>query len=88
VNPKLSKFCTDLTAITQDMVDSGVPIGEAIKRHAEWLRGHGLVGDGEEEGLPRFVNQTLKIQSLEHPSTRAFSRHFRAPDRVLEGYLE
>jgi len=60
VNPKLSKFCTDLTAITQDMVDSGVPIGEAIKRHAEWLRGHGLVGDGEEEGLPRFVNQTLK----------------------------
>ena len=41
--PKLTNFCTALTAITQDMVDSGVVLKRAVERFHEWLRGHGLV---------------------------------------------
>lgn len=43
VNPILSKFCTELTAITQDMVDGGVPLPEALRLHTEWLRSHKLL---------------------------------------------
>lgn len=63
MNPKLSKFCTELTAITQEMVDSGVRIEEAIEKHSEWLRGHGLVGDGEEEGLPRYEHRAFNLKT-------------------------
>lgn len=35
------------------MVDAGVPLGEAMRRHTEWLRHHGMLGKqarGEEGG--------------------------------------
>ena len=43
VNPVLSKFCTDLTGITQDMVDTGVSLAEALRLHTSWLEQHGLL---------------------------------------------
>ena len=36
--PTLSDFCTELTGITQDQVDSGVSISEAIFYFHEFLR--------------------------------------------------
>lgn len=36
--PKLTKFCIDLTKITQDKVDSGVAFPTALKNHELWLR--------------------------------------------------
>ncbi len=37
INPQLSKFCTDLTGITQDMVDSADTIGKVYKEHIKWI---------------------------------------------------
>jgi len=37
-SPKLSGFCTQLTGITQKMVDSGIPLQTAIMMFQEWIR--------------------------------------------------
>ena len=34
---KLTAFCTELTGITQEQVDAGISIAEAITRHSDWL---------------------------------------------------
>lgn len=41
-NPTLSTFCTELTAITQDMVDAGVELSQALEQYTAWLSSHGL----------------------------------------------
>jgi inhibitor of KinA sporulation pathway (predicted exonuclease) len=38
VLPKLTKFCTELTGITQEIVDAGVVFGSAFQKHQAWLR--------------------------------------------------
>nr|QBK85899.1 MAG: exonuclease [Marseillevirus LCMAC101] len=42
--PKLSNFCTELTGITQDMVDKGCTFQEAVKDYSKWLHENGLMG--------------------------------------------
>lgn len=37
INPTLSKFCTELTGITQDKVDRGYNFPDTLKRHIKWL---------------------------------------------------
>ena len=44
-HPKLSDFCTELTGITQDMVDKGCTIQEAVKDYNKWLYQNGLMGN-------------------------------------------
>lgn len=44
INPVLTKFCTELTGITQDMVDHGVTLAEANKMFMEWLLTHVTFG--------------------------------------------
>jgi inhibitor of KinA sporulation pathway (predicted exonuclease) len=36
-NPTLTPFCTQLTGITQSIVDGGVPFLEALASHTRWL---------------------------------------------------
>ena len=43
VNPTLTDFCKDLTAISQSDVDSGVLLGEALDMYGDWLRKNDLV---------------------------------------------
>ncbi len=50
VNPKLSAFCQDLTAISQQDVDRGVLLREAIDLHAQWLRENGLATAADGDG--------------------------------------
>lgn len=38
VNPALTPFCTTLTGITQEQVDSAEPLMEVLKQHHTWLR--------------------------------------------------
>ncbi|PRW45744.1 ERI1 exoribonuclease 2-like [Chlorella sorokiniana] len=45
-HPVLTQFCTELTGITQDMVDAGVPLREALAQHEAWLREQGILGKG------------------------------------------
>lgn len=47
LNPVLSNFCTDLTAITQETVNSADLFVDVLAHHTAWLRGHGLVPNGE-----------------------------------------
>mmetsp|Transcript_27881 Transcript_27881/g.49863 ORF Transcript_27881/g.49863 Transcript_27881/m.49863 type:complete len:189 (+) Transcript_27881:140-706(+) len=43
VNPTLSNFCKELTAITQEQIDtSGVYLRNALEAYAAWLTGTGL----------------------------------------------
>lgn len=37
-SPRLSTFCTNLTGITQDKTDNGIPLQTAIMVFQEWLR--------------------------------------------------
>jgi inhibitor of KinA sporulation pathway (predicted exonuclease) len=36
-HPILSEFCTNLTGITQDLVNDGVTLEEALEQHRKWL---------------------------------------------------
>lgn len=45
VHPRLTAFCTELTGITQTMVDAGVPFVEAIKSLQDWMHEQGLLDD-------------------------------------------
>ena len=46
-HPILSSYCTELTGITQDQVDSGISLMEALDMHKEWLDEHGLISLSE-----------------------------------------
>ena len=39
-NPKLTKFCTELTGISQEVVDAAPVLSEAMKLLDEWLRNY------------------------------------------------
>mmetsp|Transcript_64032 Transcript_64032/g.150655 ORF Transcript_64032/g.150655 Transcript_64032/m.150655 type:complete len:426 (-) Transcript_64032:84-1361(-) len=47
-NPILTKFCKELTAITQEQVDAGVLLPKAIELHQQWLETNlpGGIGGG------------------------------------------
>jgi ERI1 exoribonuclease 3 len=62
VHPQLAPFCTELTGITQDMVDAGVSLEEALVLHQQWLDRHNIVSAGDEasenEEKKRFLYVT------------------------------
>eukprot|EP00040_Diaphanoeca_grandis_P018423 m.96872 g.96872 ORF g.96872 m.96872 type:complete len:770 (+) comp26934_c2_seq1:144-2453(+) len=58
VHQTLSKFCTDLTGITQDMVDNGKPLKEVLKNHRDWLLANGLNPDNHLEQGKKFIYVT------------------------------
>ena len=41
-NPNLSEFCKNLTGITQEQVNIGIPLKEALKSHYKWVSDHVL----------------------------------------------
>ncbi|XP_040379226.1 ERI1 exoribonuclease 2-like [Oryza brachyantha] len=45
-HPRLSDFCRELTGISQEDVDGGVELAEALRRHDEWLQETGVKGGG------------------------------------------
>ena len=48
INPKLTDFCKNLTAITQTQVDNGCNLRETLKLYDEWLRSNYLIGKNSE----------------------------------------
>ena len=55
LNPTLTRFSVDLTAITQADVDAAPPIEDALPRFVVWLRARGLVdADGGRLGAWSF----------------------------------
>ena len=56
LNPVLTQFSIELTAITQDMVDTAPTIDQVIVKYMRWLRGIGLVdNDGNRIGNWTFA---------------------------------
>ncbi|CAJ1938926.1 unnamed protein product [Cylindrotheca closterium] len=45
VHPKLSSFCTELTGISQEAVDEGISLKNALYLHSEWINKHNLTND-------------------------------------------
>ena len=43
--PQLTPFCTELTGITQDMVEAGPVWSEVLSQFVDWYHGHGLTPD-------------------------------------------
>lgn len=46
IHPKLNSFITDLTGITQDMVDGQPILPEVLKSFDGWMRSEGLLNEG------------------------------------------
>lgn len=42
IHPELTTFCTELTGITQEQVNGGIPIRDAIDRVHTFLEGLGI----------------------------------------------
>eukprot|EP01126_Amoeba_proteus_P025011 TRINITY_DN2503_c0_g1_i1.p1 TRINITY_DN2503_c0_g1~~TRINITY_DN2503_c0_g1_i1.p1 ORF type:complete len:125 (-),score=26.37 TRINITY_DN2503_c0_g1_i1:495-869(-) len=43
-NRKLSKFCKELTGITQEVVDTALPLADVLKQFERWLESYNFVG--------------------------------------------
>ncbi|XP_071797658.1 ERI1 exoribonuclease 2-like [Asterias amurensis] len=56
-NTQLSEFCTELTGITQDQVEAGIPLRFCLSRFSRWLKENeeekNIVYNCEEEGKKR-----------------------------------
>lgn len=74
INPNLSEFCTELTGITQEQVDSADEFPAVLKRFELWLKENGLgvkhnyaiVTDGPWD-MGRFLYGQCKISEIEYP---------------------
>ncbi|XP_050713231.1 3'-5' exoribonuclease 1-like isoform X3 [Eriocheir sinensis] len=76
VNPKLTTFCTNLTGITQDMVNFAPSFPEVLEKFNVWLEGHKLntpqarmtvLTDGPWD-MGRFLHQQCRISQVPYPS--------------------
>jgi ERI1 exoribonuclease 3 len=54
-HPKLTPFCTQLTGITQEMVDDGKPIANVFTELEAWLVARGLLEAGTGKKLCKFL---------------------------------
>lgn len=56
INPRLTEFCTELTGITQEMVDKAEKFPVVFQQAEEWMRNHGLLGQsGNRRNRQKFV---------------------------------
>lgn len=60
-NPILTSYCTELTGITQEKVDAGLPFREAFQKHYEWLKKEVPEGYLENTIVVTWGNWDLKI---------------------------
>jgi len=74
VNQILSDFCTELTGITQDKIDSGISFTDALIAHKSWLEKNlGEIDKLVEEG--RLLILTCGSWDLVHCAPGEFRRH-------------
>ncbi|GAB4821383.1 hypothetical protein N2152v2_008429 [Parachlorella kessleri] len=68
-HPQLASFCTELTGITQDMVEAGISLEATLERHTVWLREQGLLGQGKS-----FVQMEGECKWRQLPKPKYLSR--------------
>jgi len=75
VNPTLTEYCTNLTGITQDMVEDGMMFARALQHFEEWLLSHELgtkytftiVTDGCYD-MGRFLYKQCQLSGIKYPT--------------------
>ena len=96
--PQLTKFCTELTGITQQVVEEqGVLFDEGFRLHVEWLRKHGLDPDRPEQKfaivtcgnwdlksmLPRQLQMQSRRGSKQCKAPRCYQRWVNIKDACV-----
>ncbi len=60
------------------MVNSGVPINEALERHTSWLGSHGLIsGQSNDDGKRNRPNDGLYIHTCTHTDVHTYMHTHR-----------
>ncbi len=87
-HPILSPFCTQLTGITQEMVDSGVPIATVFTELEAWLVARDLVEAGTGKKLRSFLFVTCGDWDLKTALPINWSLAFEKKKRRLPAYFD
>ena len=70
-NPRVSAFCFELTTITQEQVDGGVSLAEAMRRHQDFVAPYmadGLLLTCGDWDLKTMLPADAKLNDIEVPS--------------------
>ncbi len=87
-HPLLTPFCIELTGITQEMVDAGVPVAAAFQELEEWLAACGLVDAHTGKKLCKFAFVTCGDWDLKTALPINWSLAFPGKKRRLPGYFD
>lgn len=103
INPKLSSFCTELTGITQEQVDSADSFKNVLKCFESWLKENNLtnrkqfviVTDGPWD-MSRFLYGQCQYSKVEYPKwgiewvnlRKSFSNFYKCKRFCLKSMLE
>ena len=90
VHPTLSEFCTELTGITQEIIDEkGLPLTESLKLHRKWIDDCGIVPwhlcRGEEDKT--FLYLTCGDWDLNQCLPRQLKYHGQSPDACFKAWI-
>jgi inhibitor of KinA sporulation pathway (predicted exonuclease) len=80
--PRLTRFCTDLTGITQATVDAGMTFEEAMRSNCAWLRANHLDPNNPNRPDARFAVVTCGNWDLESMLPRQLALLQRLGHRV------
>lgn len=80
-NPTLTKFCTDLTGITQEQVNNGISFYDAYIQHLNWLQSH-------VPSIDDVVIMTFAQSDMEDFAISEFHRHKIVPNEVYLRYID
>jgi inhibitor of KinA sporulation pathway (predicted exonuclease)/predicted NAD-dependent protein-ADP-ribosyltransferase YbiA (DUF1768 family) len=74
VHPQLTRFCTKLTGITQDMVSSKLPLRQVLALHGEWRREMNIVALHSEvaDAAVAKVPESKKGAGADRSKTKTF----------------
>jgi inhibitor of KinA sporulation pathway (predicted exonuclease) len=94
-NPLLTPFCKELTAISQDDVDSGVSLAEALVMHTRWLEEHGVNASlDRDSGTVSFSGPTAcvvtwtDVDVLTTLHTQTVSEEIELPPLFRQGWID
>ena len=87
-HPQLTPFCTELTGITQEMVDKGDPIDTVFTDLEAWLVARGLVEANSGKKLKTFLFATCGDWDLKTALPINWSLAFPGKKRRLPAYFD
>ncbi|KAL3941432.1 MAG: hypothetical protein SGBAC_004202 [Bacillariaceae sp.] len=88
VQPKLSTFCTELTGITQETVNQGTSLKNALFLHNEWINKHNLTNDTKNpDGKSRFLYVTCGDWDLKTCLPNQLAHHNETVPQLFSNWV-